>query len=462
MSLMSGGAERLVQAAITRLSRGDGKGGLRDLGVDRTEVIRDARVGNGVIYNHFDRGQGVVRGLVDEVMAQLLREQQRLAENATAFCRSQAEALADGAGRPTIARAILEQQKLYGAVPDADDLTRARERAYYLAVALCDTATNDSDEPISAENDRVRDDVRFRRHLLEGRSGHRSPLIDVYQSLLASTNREPIHDLERLELVIRTLFEGAMLLQRVATGHGRPTRNDPANQAKALQDDALVDATLRVFIAMSRPANGVGSDPDLVLFSDERATTPHSTCEPVLYRDREGMLAAVIEAIDQLSSAETLTLCALHRSEVGRSRSDDRQAVKPAVMRFLVDRGGQVRTLEKISSVDELEEKVETLRVLVDAKFRITARVLVMDSPPGLSPLLVGDRVAFLGREVDGLIVDAVAFFDDLGRRWCEAHCDTLWRDDRGYTLATPNGFNRSGIDNARRKLKALDDPAAA
>jgi hypothetical protein len=78
-----------------------------------------------------------------------------------------------------------------------------------------------------------------------------------------------------------------------------------------------------------------------------------------------------------------------------------------------------------------------------------------MDSPPALSPLLAGNRAAFLGREVDGLMVDAVGFFDDAGKRWCEAQFQTLWQDDRVHTLATANGFSELGIANARRHLNA-------
>lgn len=452
-------AERLIEASISRLARGNGRGALRDLGIDRTEVIRDAGVGTGVIYNHFGgRGRSnVVRGLADAVMDRLLQEQRRVAEDAAALYRTQAEALADGAGPSTIAKAILAQERQYGAVPDADDLTRARERAYYLAVALCDAATDGLQLPISPETDKLHADRRFRRHLVEARSGHRSALIEVCRGLLRGAKREPVHDVERLELVIRTLFEGAMLLQRVAAGHGRLAAPDSAMGEMALEGDALVDAILRVFVALSKPvgAGGSESDPESALFGRKRTSMPREGHEVAFYPDRPAMHAAVLEAIDQLSSQETLALCALHRSEVGRSRPDDGQVVKPAVMRFLADRGGQVRTLEKISSLPELDEKVDALSGQLAARYRITSRVLVMDSPPGLSPLLVGNRAAFLGREADGLMVDAVGFFADLGRRWCKALFDTLWHDERTYTLATPNGLNHRGIANVRRELEA-------
>ena len=196
------GADRLVNAAIARLARGDGKGGLRDLGIDRSEVIRDARVGTGVIYNHFDRGNGVVRGLADEVLARLMQDQKRLEERGAAgFHRYRADASGGGGvGRALFAQAIGDLEQQHGALPDADELAKARERTYYLSAALCDAATNDSQAPISPEQDEIRTDVRFRRHLAEAQVSRRRVIVEICQVLLAESGREPILGAERLEL----------------------------------------------------------------------------------------------------------------------------------------------------------------------------------------------------------------------------------------------------------------------
>jgi hypothetical protein len=341
-------ADQLIEAAIARLARGDGRGALLNLGIDRTQVIRDAEVGTGVLYNHFgDHGQSnSIRGLVDEVMRRLLLEQRRLAADVATLYHSQAEALTDGAGRPPIAKAIRAEEMIYGMGREADALARARQRAYYLAVALADADTSDLQLPIS-QDDHVRPDVRFRQYAIESRSGQQAATLDIYRSLLAATGREPVTSLKQLVLVIRALFEGAMLLKRVAAGRGRRTAQTDDDLA-ALDGDLLVDAILRVFIAMSEPATSPPSDPDSVLFGRERDPVPRATCDAVCYRDRAAMLEAVLGEIDALSGDDTLSLCALHRSEISRLRADDGQLMRPVVVRF-VSRGGDLRTLEKIS-----------------------------------------------------------------------------------------------------------------
>jgi hypothetical protein len=451
--------EHLVNAAIARLARGDGRGSPINLGIDRSEVIRDAKVGNGVIYTHFKRrGRGdAVRGLVDEVLERLLEEQLRLRRETTTTYHDRAELAAEGAGRRAIMKALLDDLSLYGAVADADDLTRARERVYYLAVALCDASVSAGSQPISPE-DEPSPDLRFRRHLMEMHIGHREALRDVYRGFLAAASRVPVHDVERIDLVLSTFLEGAVLVRRIAHGHASLTggASDLSGEEITLNDDELVDAVLRIFIAMSQPAAGVDSETDAVLFGREGPPTATATAETVVYRDRGDMYATILETIDQLSSEETVSHCALHTSGTRQSRAVESEAFKKAVSGFL-ERGGQVRNLEKVGSLTELDRTVERLTSNLDSGHKMTFRALVMDSPPSLSPLILGDRVAFLGREDDGLIVDAIAFVDEVGRKWCETHYETQWHDEHAYTLATPNGLNLVGIDDAARRLEVLE-----
>ena len=172
-------------------------------------------------------------------------------------------------------------------------MTRARERAYYLAVALCDVSVSKGSLPISAE-DPGRPDIRFQRHLLEMHLGHREALRDVYRDFLAAANRVPVHDVERIDLVISTFLEGAVLIRRIAHGHGQLDGGD--GEALALGDDELVDAVLRIFVAMSQPAAGVNSEPDAVLFGRERTSNAPASAETVVYRDRGDMYAAILDA----------------------------------------------------------------------------------------------------------------------------------------------------------------------
>ncbi|HEX2162281.1 MAG TPA: hypothetical protein VHF88_10735 [Thermoleophilaceae bacterium] len=451
-------ADALIDAAIARLARGDGEGSLRDLGIDRPQLVRDSGVSRGVIDYHFaQRGQGdALRGLADAVLERLLAEQLRLREEASGRYNQRAQFVADGAGRRTIAQALLDELARYGAVADADDdLTRARERAYYLAVALCDVRSSDSQRPIAEDGNHV-PDHRFRRHVVEMHQRPRAALLQVYADFLATAGREPEPDIERLVLVMSAFLEGVVLRRRIAHGHGEETAHArAAERPLALGDDDLVDAALRIFIAMSRPVGGSRPDPDAILFARDGAAA-QAASETVLHRDRAALYETILEAIGQLSAEDALSHCALHTSGVGRSRSEQGEALKRSLADFL-DRGGRLRNIEKVNSVAELDATVTRLAAGRDAGHDQTFRVLVMDSPPGLSPLLIGDRMALLGRDVDGQIVDGVAFCDAAGREWCETHYDSLWHDDRAYTLASPNGLNDRGIGDARRQLEELE-----
>jgi hypothetical protein len=440
--------EQLVDAAIARLARGDGRGRLDNLGIMRSQVIEDAHTGSGVIDTHFKtRGHGdAVRGLVDEVLERILAEQLRLRRATTTTYRDRAEMVGEGAGRRAIVRAILDDLSLYGAVADGDEMAKARERVYYLAVALCDASS----------------DLRFRKHLMEMHLGHREALRDAYRAFLAAADRVPVHAVGRIDLVISTFLEGAVLIRRMA--HGPCSREegtlDEAGESLML-DDELTDAVLRIFVAMSQPTASVNSKPDAVLIERERTSTAPTTADAVVYRDRSDMYTTILAAFDELPPQDTVSHCTLHTPGARRSRTREGEAMKRAVKEFL-GRGGAVRSLEKVGSVAELDRTITRLESELDTGHGMTFRVLVMDSPPSLSPLILGNRIAFLGREHDGLIVDAIAFVDEVGRKWCAAHYDTLWHDEHAYTLATPNGFNKVGIGDALRRLEALEREGSA
>jgi hypothetical protein len=369
-----------------------------------------------------------------------------------------AELITDGAGRKAIAKALLGELSLYGAVADSDELTRARERAYYLAIALCDATTSTGKGAVGASDDLLAEH-RFRRHVLAMHVTGREELLRVYENFLAVSDRHPVHDVKRIERVVSAFLEGALVARRIAGGHGELTERARVSETPiALDDDELVDAVLRIFIAMSRPVDGVGIDPDAILF--KRAPAQGSTsAEIAVHRDRKAMYKAVFDAVERLPAEATISHSALHTSGARPSRTREGEALKAAFDRFL-ERGGEVRNVEKIAKVEELERSLERLNA-EDPRHRRWLRVLVMDSPPALSPLILGDQAAFLGREVDGLIVDGTAFTDEVGRGWCEDHFETLWNDDRAYTLASPNGLNDRGIRDARRQLEESEHLSA-
>ncbi|HEX5713688.1 MAG TPA: hypothetical protein VFX85_10280 [Solirubrobacterales bacterium] len=445
------------------MARGDGKGRLGDLGIQVTEAVADAKVSKGVLYDGdlSARGDGaVVRGLVGDVLDLLLEEQLRLREATVESYAAKATSIADGAGRETIASALLEQLRLYGAVPaDSDDLTRARERVYYLAIALCDAATSRNDKGIS-DSEKPLPDLRFRRHLLEVHGRHREALVEVFREFLLVAKREPIHSVEQVERVLATFIEGAQVFRRIAGCHEEVglSPGTPAAEDLVLDDEDLVDVVLRIFMAMSSPVGGEAPDPEAVLFRrDNDRLPPRSAPEATLHLEAKGIYGNLVDLIDGLEKSDELLLCSLHSSGAARARTPDTEAVAAAVQRF-AERGGQLRNMEKIGSVEELEATVARLEEQIADGQEVRYRALLLDAPPCHSPLMVGDRASFLIRsQEDGLVVDAMAFVDEAGRAWCRSHYDDLWADERGFTLATPNGLNRHRIAEARMRLEGLE-----
>lgn len=429
----------VVRGAIRRLAAGDGKGSLKNLGIQRAQAIADANVASGVIDTFGSNSTDPVGGVVARVLDEVLKEELRLLGESASRYRDYAEFVADGAGRATLAKAIAAQERLYGAVAEADPLTRARERAYFLSVALCDI------------------DERFRNHLLGIQTGFREQLFEVYTNLLEATNREPVYDVERIELVVSALFEGASMLQRISAGRTALQRQPVEIQRLALSGDALFDAILRVAIALSRPKGGVGIDPDAILFRGESSAVRTAT-EAVVHRADGDLYDVVTDEIAQLGTDETILHCSLHRSMSAQPhpRSSQGARLKQA-MRTFARAGGRLENLEQIGSKTEFEETLELLRTTVAGHQDVTFRVLILDAPVTLCPLIIGNRIALLGRANDGAIVDGIAFRDESGRRWCRDHAEALWREPRGYTILTPSGFNERGIADARRHLEACE-----
>ena len=453
-------SDDIVEAAIARLARGDGAGGLRALGIQKAQLMRDSSASKGTLYSDRfkpDSHSDVAYGVLDVVMEKLLEEQLRLREEASEAYEERAEIVAYGGGRHAIASALLKELAQYGAVPDANDLTRARERAYYLAVALADVSASRFEQEALSPDDEIEPDHRFRDHALILHRHHQDRLIELYGGFLAAANREPIHDVERVEAVISAFLEGVLLTRRVEQGHGGRTekaRRDEGSRPK-LDDEGLVDALLRIFIAMSQPIGGVPTDPDVLLFGRDHASAEHIPSEAIVHRDRESAYEKVLAEIDRLGVGDTLSHCALHTAGARPLRTEQGERLADAQERLLA-RGGHLRDLVKLGSVEELEHIVARIAAERESDpYRSTSfRALVMDSPPSLSPMIAGGSAAFLGREVDGLIVDVVAFRDPAGISWCGAHYDTLWHDERAFPIATPKGLNPRAVDAARRALE--------
>jgi hypothetical protein len=448
-------AEHLLDAAVRRLANGDGAGGLRDLGVHRGQALRDSGVGVGVLYENFrEAGYSAVRGLADAMLDRLYEQHKARLDAVQASLLERVQALREGAGREVLTRAILDELSDRGAVADHPDPVRARERAYYLAVALVDAVGSDGSASAAA-GEALERDLRFRGHLARTHMRGRETRLEAFRDLLDVTRRVPVHDLARLELTMRALLEGAVLLRRIAAAHERPGTcpTDSVGKALFLTEEATVDALLRMFIALSRPAPGAdANDPDVVIFGAEGAIM---AADAAVFTDRDALYERLVTEIDQLPAGQMVCHASLHVSAARPARTPQGERLKEAMRRFATVPQNHWRNLEKVDTLAELDQLIERLQESVARRDRITWRALLMDSPPALAPLIIGDRTAVLGREEDGLIVDAACFFSPSGHRWAASHFETLWRDERGYTIATPNGFNVRGIDDARRRLRS-------
>jgi hypothetical protein len=452
-------AEKLLGAAIARLSRGDGRGKLADLGIQGAQLVRDAGVSKGVFYrSEFrDRGDGnAVAGMVEAVLERLLSEQESVRETAVENYSAQAGSIAEGAGRGTIASALLKELRRYGAIPDeSTDLDRARERVYYLAIALCDSGESRDDNAI--DSSKAAPDLRFRQHLLDVHGANRDALIEVYREYLRVARREPIGGAERIERVIGSFIEGALIFRRIGSSHpkvgGAGNKASPA--ALMLDDDDLVDAVLRLFVAMSYPAGGEPLDPDAVLFR-RGDLPPRASPEATLHIDADVLYADLIDLIDDLDKGCDLAHCSFYSAGISRVQPRRAEKMNEAIARFAA-RGGCLRNMEKISSVAELESTVVRLREQIEAGQEVHFRALLFDAPPSLAPLLIGERASFLIRQEGGRLLDAMGFVDDVGRDWCKSHYEALWADERGVTLASPDGINGHRVADARMRLEALE-----
>lgn len=451
--------ERLLGAAITRLSRGDGKGKLTDLGIQGAQLVRDAGVSKGVFYQSEFRKRGdgdTVAGLVDAVLKRILTEQEGVRETAVENYSAQAGTIAEGAGRGTIATALLKELRRYGAIPTGStNLDRARERVYYLAIALCDSAVSKDDNPIDSSE--AAPDLRFRQHLLDVHAANREALIDVYQEFLRVARREPVGSAERIERVIGSFIEGTLIFRRIGSSHPEVgvAGNKASPAALMLDDDDLVDTVLRLFMAMSYPTGGEPPDPDTVLFR-RGDLPPRASPEATLLIDPDALYTELIELINELGSDCELAHCSLYTTGISRTQPRQAEKMNEAITRFAA-RGGCLRNMEKIGSVAELEATVARLRDQIAAKQEVHYRALLLDAPPGLAPLLVGERASFLVRQEGGRLLDAMGFVDDVGRNWCKSHYEALWADERGVTLASPDGINGHRVADARMRLEALE-----
>lgn len=123
--------------------------------------------------------------------------------------------------------------------------------------------------------------------------------------------------------------------------------------------------------------------------------------------------------------------------------------------------GGRVRRVTSFVSETELDEELARqaqLRGSGVPKLRYELSAYPYETPPVLSPLVVGNRYAFLGLEDSQF----AGFFRSMkldtpsAVAFCKEHFDMLWDNDDAVMLTNAVGVVDAGVAELRRRLTKL------
>lgn len=422
--------EGILRAALAVL--GDGPPGLAGLGLTQEAIAEKVPWSPKTVSWHFGKG---ARRPLQQALAEFVRRQiiDEAARNAEDYAKA-AQFMRDGArvnGREMLRQVLLDDLADY----QADDTagTRGRERLYYLMLALCDLAPRDT----GVNYARV-----LRATTVETQAGY----APVYDEFCSAAHREYVVDRDRTQRAINAYLEGVVAHRRFGM---------------APSDDEIVDTVLRLFYATTKPVGGADISIDSDLFGSAPPQDATSIgAQVTVHRVRQELYTEIAVALESLTLDETLLHCALHSA----IREDE--APRDPLTRRLwtaqqdhVNRGGRLRRIARFDDVNELDTYVEWLQQQLTDRpgARVETRVLVMDAPPALSPMVAGERLGALGREdrTIGGITDGVCFTDPHGVAFCAAVFNSIWTDARSYSIASPSGIDRAGVRNLRRSLTA-------
>jgi hypothetical protein len=396
--------------------------------VTHEEIAKRLRISRQTVSYHFGPGGGELQqGLAELAHRQIVAEAARNAED-YATAAQYIDAGARPSGRAMLQRVLLADLHDYQA-NDAKG-TRGRERLHYLMLALCDL------DPCDTVIDYAE---RLRLTSNETQAGY----APIYDAFCWAAHRDYVTDRDRTQRAIHAYLEGV-------TAHRRFEMAPP--------EPEIVDTVLRLFYVTTKPVGGADLDLDGDLFGSEPSSPASVGVHATVHHLREQLYAEVADRLEALTPDESLLHCALH------STMRDDEPPRDELARRLwtaqqdhVARGGRLRRIARFVDVDQLDLYVSWIAEQFDEHpaARVESRALVMEAPPGLAPLVAGNRLGALGREdrATGGIADGVCFTDPQGIAFCEATFDSIWDDARSYPIASPSGIDRTGVRNARRSL---------
>jgi hypothetical protein len=339
-----------------------------------------------------------------------------------------AEAVSQGGGAEGISAAVVADVRDF-IVDDADEETRARERMYYLALTLADN------------------EAEIREELARGYQDFRDNYAPAYKAFLEATHRRIASDTTETALrqALGALMEGFTAHQRIGVG---------------IPEDVVADAVMRVFLGYTvGPGEATRTVEEQALGRPAPVKGSRGPLDGIVHHTGESLYEAAIEAIEALTDPEAeIGLCSLHghRGQRHGGRSEREDALRSAIEDH-AGAGGVLNRLATYLSPDRLDQdlkEIESLCTRVPGA-RVEARALVIDTPPVLAPLLVGEEVAFLARDdhhlhgVDG----GIEIRGSHGLQMCALAFRDLWQDHRSEWIWTKAGPYTEGIQNTRERL---------
>ncbi len=374
-------------------------------------------------------GKSMSRAYLARLMLRRALEQLRIETRANSDGYLQAaESVAHGGGAEGVSAAVLADLRDF-LVYDGDDEKRARERMYYLALTLADT------------------EQEIREELALGYRDFRETYAPAYKAFLEATHRRVASDTTETALrqALGALLEGFTAHQRIGVG---------------IPEEVVVDAVIRLFLAYTvGPGEATRTVEEQALGRPTPVKGSRGPLDGFVHHTSESLYEAMVKAIELLENPEaTIGICSLHGHRGRRygARSEHAERLRTAIEGHVRD-GGALNRIATYLNPDRLDQDLAELREMSERfpEARIESRALVIDAPPVLAPLLVGDKVGFLARDdhrrdgVDG----GIELRGQHGLQMCDLAFRDLWQDRRAEWIWTEAGPYTEGIENTRELL---------
>lgn len=353
--------------------------------------------------------------------------------------------------RPALAVSLLRDLDDY-ATGTAPWDAKARERLYWLAVALADR------DPTNGEIDAA---------AIAQAAGERQQALysAVYRGMAEVSFRTPIDEnedagFERIQRTINALLEGYVVHRRLGHVISRPE---------------IVDAVIRLFFILTRPIDGVEIDIDKELQAgadrrlgrdeapDQRRVTVGASVE-----EAYEVAISTLENARRYRSPSVIRHASFHGSSQSSVQTDSYEAARlKSTMAEMLAARWHLHRLVAIRDTTHLDEQVRIAETLwlrgakdknasAGSPAAVEVRGAVLDGSPRLAPLVVGEDAALLGLDdrFHNVIQRAIALEGREMATICVAHFDELWNDRRRTRpILGPDGLDEDGIAQLRRDL---------